>query len=105
MDVVYRAKSFAKTRRQALWFLVGYVILIAPLVVESLGRGRLPRQQVAILVLAATPVLVARLCWRFLDAAERNRSSPTPEMEFVFRLMTASLIGIGSVVFFVLRVL
>ena len=105
MDVVYRTKSIAGTRRQALWLMVGYFVIIGSQVLVSIGGARSVRQQVAILALAASPLLVARLCWRFLDAAERDRESPTPEMEFVFRLMTATVIGLGSIVLFALRVM
>lgn len=104
MDVIYRTNWIAKTRRRAAWVVFWYVLIISPSVVVALGRDLRPRELTARLALALAPILIARLCWRFLADAETRHPEPTEEMEFVFRLMTTVLIALGGVIVGVLAI-
>jgi hypothetical protein len=96
MDTVYRTNWIAKTRRRAAWVLVFYFAMLIPAVDASIRAD--PATWLTRGVLALAPLLLARLCWRFLAEAEARHETPTPEMEFVFRLMTAILIVLGGLV-------
>lgn len=96
MDVVYSTNWIARTRRRAAWLLVWYALILVPVTIASVQRE--PAEWFPRAALALTPVLIARLCWRFLADAEASHPEPTPEMEFIFRLMTTVLIALGGVV-------
>lgn len=96
MDTVYVSNWIATTRRRATWLLVFYCALLVPAVITSIGRE--PATWLTRAALALAPLLLARLCWRFLAEAETRHPEPTPEMEFVFRLMTNVLIALGGIV-------
>lgn len=104
MDVVYGTNWIAKTRRRAAWTAVWLSVVMAPSLVATFRHEHRPVELAALLSLALTPFLIARLCWRFLVEAEARHPEPTPEMEFVFRLMTTVLLALGVVVVFVLAV-
>ncbi|MCC7178168.1 MAG: hypothetical protein IT177_07240 [Acidobacteria bacterium] len=104
MDMVYRTNWIARTRRRAAWLVVWYALVMTPSALVTFQDQHRPVELAALGALALTPVLIARLCWRFLADAERRHPEPTPEMEFVFRLMTTILIGFGVVAFWVLAV-
>lgn len=95
MDIVYRTNWIAKTRRRAAWVLIFYFAMLTP-AVTSLPQDRATWLTRAALALA--PLLLARLCWNFLAEAEEKHETPTPEMEFIFRLMTSILIALGGIV-------
>ena len=102
MDMVYRTNWVARTRRRAAWLVFWYFLIIIPSLVSTLGPDPSRREVMARVSLALAPVLLARLCWRFLEEAETQHEEPTPEMEFVFRLMTTTLIAFGGIVLSVL---
>jgi hypothetical protein len=104
MEVVYSTNWIARTRRRAAWTAVWLAIVMASSLLVTFRQQHRPVELAALLSLALTPFLIARLCWRFLADAEARHSEPTPEMEFVFRLMTTVLLGLGAVIAFVLAV-
>lgn len=105
MDVVYRTNWIAKTRRRAVWLVFWYVLVISPAAMQMLRESHEPAFLTSRFALALTPILLVRLCWRFLAEAETRHPEPTPEMEFVFRFMNTILLGLGAVVMSVLSVI
>lgn len=103
MDMVYRTNWIARTRRRAVWIVFGYFLIIIPSLLTALGPGPSRREVIARVALALAPILLARLCWQFLEDAETRHAERTPEMEFVFRLMTTILIALGGIVLGALR--
>jgi hypothetical protein len=102
--VRYSSSRIVKTRSQALWLVFWAVLILSPSLAMTFTRGHRPAVLAALLSLAAVPFLIARLCWNYLAEAEKRHAEPTPEMEFIFGLMTKVLIAVVIVVSWVLSV-
>jgi hypothetical protein len=86
MTIEYR-RRFPKTRRQMLLQTVVSALILQPLLVWRFATERLV-VSVALGGLALATLTLAYQGWRFLTRQELQHPQPTPEMSFVFMLVS-----------------
>ncbi len=90
------ANHWLKTRQQAAWQSAVLLAVLVPFVAVRFTTHRVTIA-IALAALTVVPFALAYQSWRFLEEQERTHTEPTPEMEFVFRLVANTPLAMGGI--------